>query len=206
MDSKERLKLVNRMNEINNPPPVKTKRDFVRRYKLGEFGNRSPTWEDLHSFMLDDTVNENGLYHLRNRIADGPTWYDIPHSEVPHRWRRLIADGESPHNLYLSEMAPTERTVIQGEIQQVDKPQPGTVLTYSTVAKPMRDALKEERLTAWDLKALSLVALHMNPKSIDWLNILFQRYPGHVIEFSVYEQNWGTLAGFNTVFWEVRNY
>ena len=72
--------------------------------------------------------------------------------------------------------------------------------------KPMRDALKEERLTAWDLKALSLVALHMNPKSIDWLNILFQRYPGHVIEFSVYEQNWGTLAGFNTVFWEVRNY
>jgi hypothetical protein len=98
-------------------------------------------------------------------------------------------------------MAPTEQTLIQGEVQRGVG---GLDLTYTTVTKPMRDALREKTEHIHGIQATRLLQYFMNEYSWDWLLTLLDRYPDHVIEFSVYGCEWGTVPGHNTVFWEIR--
>lgn len=186
-------------------PPVLTKADFVRRYQLGEFGNRSPTWDNCDSFIQWGCRNFKPheriphLFHLRNRVAGGPTYYNLEWSATIAKWSEL-PDRKS---WYVSMMAPTEQTLIQGEVQIGYG---GLDLYFSRVRLPMRDALRAESRSISGLAALLTLNHYLCPNSRDWLYVLLERYPGHVVEFSSYQSNWGTLPNFNTVFWEVRLY
>ena len=186
--------------------PVLTKRDFVRRYERGEFGNRSPTWSTLEDWIKDRKPNR--LYHVRNRIAGEKTWYNVPTDQVPIRWTEATSEfGTS--QLYISEMAPTELTLFQGEVKLEPSHQGspvGTYLRYTTVKMPMRDALREEEMHAEGVLALGLLHLYLDPTSYEWLQHLLNSYPEHIIEFSTYATNWGTIPSLNTVIWEVRKY
>ena len=188
--------------------PVKTKADFVRRYNRGEFGNASPTWPTVQDWAADPnghgTKGWNGprLFHLRNRVKGGPTWYNLTVNDLLWHIGHKLEPG-TVADYYVSEMAPTALTTLQGEVR--DDPG-GLTLTYSTVAKPMRDALRERTQHVSGLYSKALLRQAMNPVSYDWLCVLLQRYSGHVVEFSCYRYNWGTLPGYDTVFWEVRNY
>ena len=180
-------------------PPVHTKRDFVRRFALDEFGNHSPTWNTLQEYLA---ANYNGgLIHLRNRIAGSKTWYNVAPNDVDLYWQEALASGLTPKDLYISAMAPTEKTLIQGEILQTHE---GLNLYYTKVAKPMRDALQEQSDTAVGLRATLMLRHYLCPNSYEWLQVLLDRYTGHVIEFSTYSVNFGTLPHYNTCFWEVR--
>ena len=181
--------------------PVLSKRDFVKRYREGEFGNASPTWGTLEEFQ---SVPERlGLFHIRNRVAGGPTWYNIPASTVAYVWGQLLKRGIPTSSLYISAMAPTEKTLFQGEVQQGLW---GLDLTYTTVAKPMRDALQEETKYTRGLVAHRLLRWYLDDNSFIWLQHLLGEYPDHVVEFSTYSTCWGTVPGYNTVFWEIRKY
>jgi hypothetical protein len=100
-------------------------------------------------------------------------------------------------------MAPTEETIFQGEVMWGLW---GLELTYTTVALPMRDALLKETKLARGIIATFLLKHFLCPNSYEWLQVLLDYYPDHVVEFSTYSVNWGTLPGYNTVFWEVRKY
>lgn len=180
-------------------PPIRSKRQFVRLYEQGIFGNHSPTWNTLQEY-LDANYNV-GLIHLRNRIAGGKTWYNVAPNDVDLYWQEALRSGLTPKDLYISAMAPTEKTLIQGEILQTED---GINLYYSKVAKPMRDALKEQSDTIVGLRALKTLQHYMCPNSYEWLQVLLDRYPFHCIEFSTYSVNFGTIPYHNTCFWEVR--
>ena len=186
-------------------PPVLTKRDFTRRYQKSEFGNRSPTWDTLDDFLADHNfVNggklANGTYHLRNKVAWGVTYYNLNLQQLVEQYRKL----SDPTQWYISEMAPHDKNLIQGEVAYVGKL---LQLTYSAVPnKPMRDALAEETRVSQGILAVMMLKHYMCPNSFEWLNILLSRYQGHVIEFSTFSVCWGTLPFYNSVFWEVRNY
>jgi len=183
-----------------NYPPVLTKRSFVNRFRTGEFGNRGPMWDTIGDF-LDDGCK--GLIHIRNRVAGGPTWYDIPAELVEVTYRDITLMGIPGSQLYFAAMAPTEKTVLQGEvIQSVN----GIELFYTQVAKPMRDALRENAKQISGILALETLKFFLDPSSFDWMQILLERYEGHVIEFSTYGCCWGTIPNRNTVVWEVRMY
>ncbi len=206
------------------PPPVLTKKDFVKRYAAGEFGNASPTW---NTWQEVSASNYQGMVHLRNRVAGGPTWYNIPANYVEpvlyyvttldHKGTaakaRAYADynyklkyPEKPENIYFSGMAPTPKTLLQGEVMR-DFRDGSLYLYYSQVKKPMRDALKEKAAEASGIVADHLLRRYLCPNSREWLYVLLDRYPNHVVEFSAYGEKWGTLAPlFNTCFWEVRHY
>ena len=185
-----------------NYPPVLTKKDFVRRYAANEFGNASPTWNTFQDWVDGEGWLKGSLFHIRNRVKSGKTWYDVPAVYLRGKWIEATAlCGEG--GLYISSMAPTERTVIQGEVQEGLW---GLDLTYTRVRKPMRDALAEETKTVTGLMATMLLAGSMNDLSYAWLRYLLETYPNHVVEFSVYETCWGTVPGYNTVFWEIRAY
>ena len=181
-------------------PPVLSKGDFVRGYAAGEFGNHSPTWDTIEAYYAS---GYRGLVHIRNRIAAGLTWYNVQPWEMVVRWWNEAMCLYDPSQLYISAMAPTEQTLFQGEVMYGLW---GLSLTYTTVAKPMRDALLEDTKTAQGIIASLLLQHYLCPNSYEWLVTLLDRYPDHVVEFSTYSVEWGTLSGFNTVFWEVRKY
>ena len=177
---------------------VQTKIDFVRRYEGREFGNMSPTWGSLNEFLRSDY---RGLVHIRNRVAGGLTWYNVRPCEIVDKWYQAVGLTTSPDLLYISAMCPTAKTVFQGEVQQSTE---HLDLLYTTVAKPMREALAEYSRAISGIIAVAHLRHYLCANSYDWLMILLERYPHHVIEFSAFSVNWGTIPGYNTVFWEVR--
>jgi hypothetical protein len=70
----------------------------------------------------------------------------------------------------------------------------------------MRDALRLDGRQVYGLAAAHLIQRYLDQNSQEWLWHLLDSYPGHVVEFSVYDKCWGTVPGYNSVFWEVRQY
>jgi hypothetical protein len=181
--------------------PVLTKADFVRRYQQGEFGNRSPTWNTVREVLQSDY---NGLIHIRNRQAGGPGIYDChPQDLFTHLVWLEDNYGLGSSNFYFSGMAPSRKTLIQGEVRQDMN---HYSFTYSLEKLAMRDALKKSTHHATGIQAMGLIRHAMDDSSYAWLHELLDNYPLHVIEFSVYSENFGTIPHRNTVFWEVRKY
>lgn len=181
-------------------PPVLTKRDFTRRYLTGEFGNASPSWLTLEEFRAQ--ADPDGVYHMRNgAAAGGVTYYKQTNEQVIERWSNELDQSA----WYCSEQVPqtvVDGLLLQGEVMQSEQ---GLYLYYSTVAKPMRDALKQCATSVYRLASISLLRMYLCPNSIEWMWELLRRYPDHVVEFSAFRQCWGTLFPiYNTVFWEVR--
>jgi hypothetical protein len=69
----------------------------------------------------------------------------------------------------------------------------------------MNVALKERIFYLRGLNARLKIKSVMDPPSYENLERLFNEFPGHAVEFSSYEIGVGEL-GYNTLFWEVRNY
>ncbi len=173
--------------------------DFVRRYKRGEFGNAAPTWNTFEEYS---NSGHQGLVHFRNRIANGPTWYNVTQEQSRRVWDR-VTTSIRPDTLYISAMAPTEKTVFQGEVQRGLW---GLDLYYSCLPKTMREALAEDGHDTKGIVAKVMVEQFLDMRSQDWLRHLLDTYSDHVVEFSAYSVEWGTVSGYNTVFWEVRKY
>ena len=182
--------------------PVQSKRDFVRRYQAGEFGNRAPTWATFEEFWRSQP-SSGKRYHLRNRIPGGPTYYNVAGYLVGTVFQDVVAAGVRPQDIYVSEMAPTALTLFQGEVCRGIW---GLELTYSTLALPMRDALRARPAWARGIIVDYLLRRYLCPRSLEWLLYLLDEYEDHVVEFSTYATDWGTLPEYNTVFWEVRLY
>lgn len=188
-----------------NYPPVLTKADFVRRYKTGEFGNTSRTWDTCDALLaygrkFDPTTPVPGLFHLRNRIAGGSTYYNLHWSGCVAKW----CDQENSKDWYASEMAPHDHNLIQGELYRSER---GVELFYSTkVGLPMRDALLCQPSQIHGIMVLMLLKHYMDNNSYEWTMELLDRYPDHTVEFSTFSKEWGTVPGYNTVYWEVRLY
>lgn len=181
--------------------PVLSKADFVRRFVAGEFGNKGPNWHTLEDFL---TSGYTGLVHIRSRLSAGKGKYNVPTANVAQETSNF-----SPGSYYLAGMAPHHCNLIQGEIQSVALPRAksGYYLRYSCAPDvAMRDAFAMGISEANGIIAVSLLQQYLCPNSMEWLYTLLRRYHGHVVEFSCFSRNWGTLPNFNTVFWEVRNY
>lgn len=193
-------------------PPVLSKADFVRRYQAGEFGNASPTWSNLDAFisMGANLGRKRGWpeftpsrewperFHLRNRVAGGATHYNLYWSECVSKWN----EQKDKKGWYASQMCPHDKGTIQGEVLRTEE---GLYLYYTSARKPMREALAEGGKEARGIIAVSLLRHYLCPNSYEWLEVLLDRYPDHAVEFTSFEVQWGTLLGFNTVFWEVRH-
>lgn len=183
------------------PKPVQNKGDFVSRYQAGEFGNRALTWPDATQYLASHYM---GLVHIRNRVAGGPTYYNLSYQEAYPKWEQLVDSGIDPATLYISAMAPHHLNVIQGEVIRSHR----HLDLYYTLEPdlPMRDALAKSAKQVYGVTARSILRTYLNQRSYDWMEYLLDQYPGHVVEFSVFGRCWGTVPGYNTVFWEVRKY
>ena len=178
---------------------IYSKRDFVIRYAKGEFGNASPTWNTLEEFFDYHALEwprEGDLFHLRSKEPGGPTHYNLCWDSIVR-----LSEDKDLSDYYVSAMAPTDKTLIQGEVKLSPR---HIELRYTKVKKPMREALAESESTVFGLSAYSILRMYLDANSYEWLFHLLDFYPDHIVEFSTYSTNWGTLPSYNTVFWEVR--
>jgi hypothetical protein len=103
---------------------------------------------------------------------------------------------------YVQECAPDEYRYIQGEAREV----PGGLDFYwTTYPAAMRDALRLGGTQ--DSPGIGYWRIRSAMDLWSWENLLglFERYLGHTVEFSVFTRGVGVL-GWNTIFWEVRDY
>lgn len=181
-------------------PPVRSKREMVPLYTRGCFGNHSPTWLDPYLFQQE--APRGSLYHLRNgAVAGGVTYYKQRQEEAFCRWTKQ----PRLEDWYCSMQVPyavEQSLLLQGEVFRDTF---GLRLFYSTVKKPMRDALVEYSRDVSGIMARLLIAEAMDPSSYDDLQTLLDEYDGHIVEFSSYSVCWGTVPNRNTIFWEVRS-
>ena len=122
-------------------------------------------------------------------------------SEVPEVIEQFKKQGISEDYLGFNQSMPDEHLTIQGEVTRCY----GLTLRYSTVKKPMNQALEKENIEVKGLPARHLLKKHLDYLSYENLEHLMEIWQDHVVEFSAYDILVGNL-GWNTVFWEVRNY
>ena len=187
--------------------PVLTKRDFVRRYKQGEFGNHTRTWNNLDEMEDDGTIaglRNDQLFHIRNRVAGDVTWFNVQGDELEMMWEKACLERHRS-NLYVSEMASTAHTVLQGELMNHYQGG-GFDLFASTVKEPMRGSLRKGGTRYQRSQVMPILQTYLPQRDLQWLMYLVETYPDHVIEFSTYSKTFGTVPGFRTAYWEVRRY
>jgi hypothetical protein len=185
--------------------PVLSKPDMVRRYEAGEFGNGAPTWPDIYSWLRSGPLSGKGptiLANIRNRVAMAYCEYNIPSVDVYKKYLVAIDNGVKASDMYVSLMCPNKE-ILQGEVIRREYGE-GINLWYTTVRKPMRDALREQSYYTVGSASKLILEHYLNPRSYEWLMALLDWYPGHTVEFTALDCEWGTVSGHNALFWEVR--
>ena len=181
--------------------PVLNKRDFVRRFNNMEFGNRMPSWNTFAEFSREATYKAGSLFHVRNRVTGGPTWYNVKRADVEKTYRNAIELTQAD-TFYFSQMAPTAKTLLQGEVMRTEK---GLYLYCSFLPKTMREALATAAFEFRGLAAKEVMLQNMDAGSWDWINTLLDVYEDHVVEFSSYSVKCGVLHR-KLIVWECRKY
>jgi hypothetical protein len=181
---------------------VLTKTDMYRRWNRGEFGNRLPWWPSVEAFEAAGSPADPVT--LRYLEPDAPFLrYGVRRADVRRVLEELVAAGADPRKVVVGQCSSVDDYLtFQAEVSR----EPGGYhVRYTTIKKRMRDALREREEYATGLQAKLLLDHYLEPAPREWLDELFERYPGHVVEFSCWEKAEGDL-GWNTIFWEVRKY
>lgn len=179
-----------------------TKADMYAQYRRGRFGNRLRTWATLEDYRAS---GYSLPVVLRYAGAGGGAWcaYNVPPEDVDATVAQWVSEGANPKLITLNESADDSQLILQGEVMRSPS---HYSLRYSTVPKPMRQALAECQHHAEGLTALMLMRSAMDAASWDELQDLLDDFDGAVIEFSVWGHDVGDAPRRNTVFWEVRHY
>jgi hypothetical protein len=193
-------------------PPVKNKRDMYRRLALGEFGNTIPMYFSLADWeRCEIAARHAGLWGVRSAVIQGDPRLrlNVPRDEVATYVRRVFPDG----GMNISPMV-DPYAVLRGEVHLSDYGEPfGLRLFYVPPGKevapgedPWRGRFKRWGAHAHGVTAREIIRYYLWPS--DWadIEVLLDRYPGHVVEFSACDRAVGLVPGRNTCVWEVRAY
>ena len=179
---------------------ITSKQQAYALYEAGLFGNKLRTWPSLDAYLKDPSP---GLVCLRyaGAQAGGFTGYYLTPVDVEATLADWKNRGCDFSRVKINEAAPDHRLTIQGEFCEDEAT--GYSLFYSTEKLPMRKAMQVGRSLRGPSAKL-ILRQYLSPSSYEDMMVLLDQYPGHVIEFSSYEVNLGTIPGRNTLVWEVR--
>ncbi len=79
-------------------------------------------------------------------------------------------------------------------------------IEYPDKASNWRAEMPTKAKTYQNTAANMLLRKHLNPNTLEDLEILLDKYPDAVVELSATETEFGTVPGRNAIIWEVRNY
>lgn len=180
----------------------------VEMFGRGEFGNRLRQWNSIQACVKSGYKGKVALRYKDKKGGGGPCKYNIPIEHAAHELIQLCLSNVqwNPNYFYVNEMGPDSKITLQGEFYDNAPSWGGYYLLYSTVGKAMREALAINRSHHYGNGSLLILKQVMSRDSYEDFELLRNLYPDHVIEFSCYSINLGSLPRRNTIFWEVRKY
>lgn len=202
---------------------IKTKREFYELSHAGLLGNTVRQWE-YEEFLISQFCGPVAVRHKE----PGSPWcrYDLAPEDAAIYVEELVdCNGARYEDFQISEHSPDHLVTVQGEVMRSHR---GLELQYAwRSGKRMRQSLSLPRATVlktdWKIihvdtaypllhvydshgaEAALLLRWFMDGQSRDFLDEIWDRYPDSVVEFACYEKPVG-LLGWNTLFWEVRDY
>lgn len=179
---------------------IRNKIEMYDLYERGDFGNRFECWPSLDALIQSD---HPGPFNIRHKTLGLSGWIymNLSRSQLIQTVRDKNLRPYECH-FTAGDQADARYRTFQGEVQEDEH---GWSLHYSFARLPMRPALAEHGAFAQGLAARWLIRRFMDAPSYENLLDLFDRYPGHVVEFTCFSRKVGVL-GWNTVYWEVRSY
>ncbi|MCD6359709.1 MAG: hypothetical protein J7M38_02520 [Armatimonadetes bacterium] len=181
---------------------VDTKSAFYELFLRGATGNCLRNWS--YPDYLKSDFSGGVAVRLRNR-ASSLMKYDLPGPAAVARYVRRLEQqhGISPDQVIVSELAPDDDLILQFEAMRCER---YLYLRWNdTPGLRMRQAMENHCRHCWGLEAVERVRQALDAKSWNWLQELFDRYPDSIVEATAYRHGLG-IYGWNTLFWEIRNY
>lgn len=178
---------------------ITSKRQFLELYLNNELGNKFRTWRNVDEALADNVQ----LAGFRDKQPSG--WF-----KMVKRSDFRIEDylwTKAGKEFYLNEgdYETQSRATIQGEVCITEKGY--ELFTGPANRYKMREMFSRNLATAsTGLTARLKMKHYMNDNSLDEIDLLLEKYPGHVVEFTCYNMHLGILPGRNTIIWEVRAY
>ena len=188
---------------------ILTKRENYALWQSGAFGNKLRAWRTVEEWRESGFQGKVVLRTLR-AAGGGPSCYNLLPDNVDSVVSAWSHDGIPREHIMVNEAAPDDAAILQGEYRNDFYRTPDGydwgLFHFSRVAAHMHIALACEREDRRGLMASLLIREAMTPASYDdWL-MLIERYPGHVLEVSIYDRCLGDVPGRNALVWEVRRY
>lgn len=183
-------------------PPIRDKRAMYALLRAGQFGNTNRSWGTIGDCLHDPFSGPVAMRYM-GTAGGSRCDYHIDQHDLPDRLDEWIAAGFDPARVNYSEMLPESELILQGEVLEAPG---GWHLFFSRAKLPMREALRAAPEHASGLRARALVRDAMDPSSFEDLLLQFERWPGHVVEFSAYRVEVGVIPHRSVCFWETRAY
>lgn len=189
-------------------PPVLNKSDMIRRWADGEFGNSIKCWDSWGAYSADVKAGRwpgDSVIALRYKDPGAPFCrYDLTYSAAWDQMLTWMNDPTfDPSRVWVNDSNNPDRYLrIQGEVARSHR---GLELRWSPLKKKMRLALAEDERNTVGLKAKLILEHYLDPCDYDWIMELLDRYPDHVVEFSVWGVPFGVLQR-RMIVWECRLY
>lgn len=184
---------------------IKSKAEFYGLYYSHQLGNHSR----LYHIKPTDTVSSvqrtvpwaNHPVMVRHRVPNSPYCrFDL---SLPQYLEWIKELGLRQEEFYVNELLPDHANSLQGE---VTRSYDGDVNLWYSIGSGLRMRPAYAAMKSIDgLRARLLLKYFMDGSSHDFLQDLLVEYPDSAIEFCCYDRSVG-LMGWNTIFWEIRDY
>jgi hypothetical protein len=188
--------------------PILTKRKNYELCHAGAYGNRILQWASIEEWKASG-YDKPVAMRVALQAGGGPKAFHVSQNMVECQAKSWGYKGIPRECIRLGEMVDGVR-LLQGHYLNDVYVQDGEArwgylrFTMKTGAMPI--AFASDDRSIWGLQADLTIREAMTPSSYsDWKELL-DRYPGHVLEFSVWESCLGDIPGRNAVVWEIRRY
>lgn len=184
------------------PHSIKNKTHFYELARKGFLGNQFRVWYTIEDFKNSGYTGNLGLRYMGTSSFAPWLGNKIPGDCAVESLLLLCEqEGYNPKDFAFCEAAPESHLILQGEVQQAVW---GMEIRYTTIKDSMRTAFEKESLRAYGANAFCILRSYLSPASFDDIQVIFDWFPEHVIEFATFSIPVGWAKGRNTVIWEVR--
>jgi hypothetical protein len=201
---------------------VPDKQTFYQLSQQLTFGNRLKqfSYSEYLNLMPDQRPPLTSV-RSRSAVASSPIQrYRLSPSRTLAHCKRLLTTGIQPDDFYLDESAPDTRVTLQAEVMNSERFVDMRYALHTGIGMraayllpsgfPYRWGVSpppnnRKMYHTWGVPAINILRRYLDAASWDNLCMLLQEYRDSIIELSAYDCSVGVL-GWNTLFWDVRNF
>jgi hypothetical protein len=195
---------------------IRDKREMYDLQRRGLLGNFLPAYS-WREFLEQ---KPRGMFGFRHRTKSGSPLFRrrMSEVEVEEYVRGLLKSGaivEGDVVVSVDTSLTDEWRTLQGEVMRSlprvgggPREALGLTLSYAQLFSEWtcREEMRQSNLTTLHgLEADQMLRRFLDERSYDWMRELTDAYPDAVVEFTSFSHALGVF-GWNTIFWEVRDY